>query len=221
MNEKKVVLGLLGLCASVAANAQVFSQDFESGLGGNESTGGVFTINNTNAPINNGTMMMGHPTSYGDDDYSYYQVTLNLTNWTNVGMSFDYLGEFETHFDRFNVLASTGAIAPPAGLLNPTGASTMQFINLGDLHHPNLGQFAYDTTAASGGNSGVAMFDLSAFDGQVVTLRFQFGSDPSVTDFGFNMDNLEVTGSPVPEPATMAALGFGALALLRRRRARK
>jgi hypothetical protein len=218
---KKTTFVLLALGACMAANAQVFTQDFESGLGANESTGGIFVINNTNAPINNGTNMMGHRADYVNDDYSYYQLTLDLTNWTNVSLSFDYAGIFETHFDRFNVLASTGAITPPAGLLNPTAASDMQYIDMDHDHHVNLGQFAYDTSAETGGESGTALFDLSSFDGQLVTLRFQFGSDGSVTDAGFNMDNLVVTGSVVPEPASMAALGMGALALIRRRRAKK
>jgi hypothetical protein len=216
MRRFLIVAGLLSV--SVVANAQIFSQDFESGLGGNESVGGLFVINSTNAPINNGTMMMGHATSYTDDEYSFYQVVLNLTNYTGVGMTFDYLGAFETHWDRFNVLASTGAVSPPTGLISPTGASTMQFIDHGDTHHPNLGQFAYDSSAASGGGAGFATFDLSAFDGQVVTLRFQFGSDSSFTDFGFNMDNLVVRGALVPEPGTMVALCVGTLALLRRRK---
>ncbi|HJP82677.1 MAG TPA: PEP-CTERM sorting domain-containing protein [Fimbriimonadaceae bacterium] len=203
---------------SVAAQAQVFSQDFESGLGANESVSGNFGINNSNA-LNNGTLMMGHGQSgYVDDEYSFYEVTLDLSGWSGVSMSFDYLGEFETHFDRFNVLANTGAISPPNDLLMPTLTSNMQFIDLVHDHHPNLGQFAYDSSPDSGGNSGIALFDLSAFDGQMVTLRFQFGSDGSFTDNGFEMDNLVVTAAPVPEPASIAALGLGAVALIRKRR---
>ena len=203
---------------SVAAQAQVFSQNFESGLGANESTSGNFGINNSNA-LNNGTFMMGHgQNGYGNSEYSYYQVLIDLTGWSGASMSFDYLGNFETHFDRFNVLASTGAISPPNDLLMPTLSSNMQFIDLDHDHNPNLGQFAYDTSTASGGRSGVALFDLSAFDGQMVTLRFQFGSDESVTSTGFEMDNLVVTAAPVPEPASIAALGLGAVALIRKRR---
>ncbi len=214
--KRIALVSVLGTMVA-AANAQVFFQDFESGLGASESTGGIFVINNTN-PLNNGTMMMGHRDNYTDNEYSFYQVVLDLTGFTNVSMSFDYVGSFETHFDRFNVLAATGAINPPNGLLNPTAVSDMQFIDLGDDHHPNLGFFAYDSSTASGGAGGTARFDLSAFNNQMVTLRFQFGSDFSITDDGFNMDNLTVNAEAVPEPATLAILGAGALALLRKRK---
>lgn len=41
------------------------------------------------------------------------------------------------------------------------------------------------------------------------------------SDIGMGLDNLTITSTPVPEPASMAVLGLGALALIRRRRARK
>ena len=208
--------------ASQASAAVIFSQDFESGLGGNESTGGSFVINGTGFG-NNGTLMMGHASAYGNDEYSFYQVVLDLTGSVNSAMSFDYRGSFETHFDRFNVQAAIGAVAPPGDLLSPTGASTMQYFIDNHPHQPNLGNIYYDTSAGTGGASGVALFDLSAFDNQAnVNLRFQFGSDGSVIAPGFNMDNLQVTAdSTVPEPTSLMLLGSGVLALSRRLRRRR
>ncbi len=213
----------LGL-STASAQVTVFSQNFESGLGGLESVSGSFLINNTGFS-NNGTNMMGHATSYSDDEYSFYQITgLVLPAFGPITMTFDYVGEFEFHFDRFNVQASvTGGLNPPNNLLNPTVTSAMQFVDQGDLHHPSLGQFAYDSDPdnGSGGASGVAEFDLSAFAGQTIDLRFQFGSDVSVTGGGFGMDNLSIVA--VPEPATIALVGSalaagGGLVYFRRKR---
>lgn len=214
-------VAMLLLSTAAAANAGVlFSQDFESGLGASESTSGAFVINNTGGG-NNGTQMMGHATTYGNNEYSYYQISgLTLTG-SNLRMQFDYAGSFESHFDRFNVLIGT-TISPPGGLATPTLGSNMQFINLGDNHQPSLGQFAYDTSTSSGGAFGLAEFDLSAFVGQTVDIRFQFGSDASVVAGGFNMDNLNITNnSTVPEPGSLAlaALGLTGLCFGRRRKA--
>ncbi|MFO0813968.1 MAG: PEP-CTERM sorting domain-containing protein [Gemmatales bacterium] len=220
-----LALAILSMGLSTAsAQVTVFSQNFESGLGGLESVGGSFLINNTGFS-NNGTQMMGHATAYGSSDYSFYQITgLVLPSFGPITMTFDYVGEFETHFDRFNVQASvTGGLVPPTNLLNPTATSNMQFIDLSHDHHPLLGQFAYDTSGGSGGSAGVAEFDLTAFSGQTVDIRFQFGSDESVEFSGFGMDNLSI--SAVPEPGTMAliatALVAGGGLAYRRRRQRK
>jgi hypothetical protein len=202
------------LFASPASAATIFFQDFESGLGGNESNAGLFVINNTGFG-NNGTNMMGHREGYTDNEFSYYQLVLDLTGATSAFMSFDYRGSFEAHFDRFIVRSTL--------LLTPLATSGMQFIDLGDTHHPNLGRFAYDTSAASGGSSGIAMFDLTSLTGAIVTLRFQFGSDESITGPGFNMDNLLIEGdvAAVPEPATMWLVGAGAATLAARRARRR
>ncbi len=166
----------------------IFTQDFEAGLGPNETTSGAFTINNTNGPLNNGTMMMGHAGTYGNSEYSYYELTVDLTGFIDVQLQFDYAALIENHFDRVNVQASTGPISPPNDLIVPT--SGLPYEDQGDVHRAELGQIAYD----SGGvlDSGIAVFDLSAFDGQVVNIRFQFGSDGSVTYSGINIDNLVV-----------------------------
>lgn len=206
-----LLAAVVGSFAMATANATtIFSQNFESGLGANESVAGMFSINNLNATLNNGTNMMGHAKSYTNDEYSYYQLALNLSGVTNAAMQFDYAALFENHFDRFNVLASTGAIVPPGGLITPV--SGMIYEDEGDVHKVELGQIAFDTGGVL--TSGTAMFDLSAFDGTTVNLRFQFGSDATTTNPGINFDNILVTGdrapqNNVPEPATLALFGLG------------
>jgi hypothetical protein len=132
------------ICGQVRAQT-VFFQDFENGLGANESTFGAFTINNANAPLNNGTQMMGHPEPYGAlggaesnlPTYSYYDVTVDLSGNTGAELTFDFVGGIEKDFDGFNVLASaTGAfdapVLPPPSpepnqLIFPTAGSGFQY----------------------------------------------------------------------------------------------
>jgi len=182
-------------------NVTVFSQNFQAGLGPNESTGGAFTINNTNAPLNNGTLMMGHPAAYANSSYSFYQVTLDLTNAANAAMSFNFRAQIENFFDGFNVLASTGAIVPPAGL--QTATSGLPY-DAKDASIANIGPLGYDGNDVLA--SGTANFDLSAFDGQIVTLRFQFQSDSSITRSGINFDNLLVTGDVLVATGNMTGM---------------
>lgn len=200
-----ISLGAFG--ANPVQAATVFSQNFESGLGANETTFGSFAINSSNNAINNGTQMMGHPAAYGDNEYSYYDLALDLTAFRSTQLAFDFLASFETHFDRFNVLASTTPISPPSGVLVPT--SGMTYIFNDHAHRPELGLTYYDTSVE---RSGRAVFDLSAFDGQLVNLRFQFGSDFSVISSGINIDNILVTAESVPEPtSTLGLLALGTL----------
>ena len=175
---------------TVGSFINIFHQNFESGLGPNETTAGAFTINRSNAPLNNGTLMMGHPGNHGNIEYSYYELTVNLTGLTNVRMQFDYAGHLENGFDGFNVQASTSSISPPGDLIAPLSGPPYDPLNPSFGLVPEIGTTGYD----SGGvlDSGIAVFDLSAFDGQVVNIRLQFGSDGSVTNPGINIDNLRV-----------------------------
>src|SRR5687767_1901612 len=100
LSSAALTLVLAGASPSRAAIA--FSQDFESGLGPNETTSGSFQINNTNAPINNGTRMMGHASNYASNEYTYYEVRLNLSGFQQTRLQFDFRAQIYTHFDRFN-----------------------------------------------------------------------------------------------------------------------
>jgi hypothetical protein len=176
----------------------VFRQDFEDGLGSNETTSGAFQINNTN--LNNGTLMMGHPARYGNNEYSYYEVSLDVTNFDNVQLQFDFNADFETHFDRFNLMAGPCPVDPPNDLLTPI--SGMTYVT-DHVHRPELGTTYFDTRFEK---TGTAVFDLSAFDREPnLCVRFQFGSDGSVTDLGINLDDTVVTGVAVNKPPDCSA----------------
>ncbi len=183
--------------ADIILLTTVFEQDFETGLGENENLHGTFTINDTNVPLNNGTLMVGHPGNYGNFDYSYYEVTLDLRGFEHVQMEFEYAARMEGFFDGFNIQASTSDIMPPDDLIEPLSGLQYSVLNTDPFFvpRPEIGGRGYD----SGGSldTGVAVFDLSAFDGEFVTLRFQFGSDVSITDAGINFDNILVQGSAI------------------------
>jgi len=54
--------------------------------------------------------------------------------------------------------------------------------------------------------------------GDNFAIRFRGASDISVSGDGWLIDEVSISAAPVPEPATMAVLGIGALGMLRRRR---
>jgi hypothetical protein len=215
---KKVLLAAaLAACVAGAGAAQastIYSQDFNTALNGNESLGGAFQLYN-------GTV--GSPGGYGNYQYDYYDLALDLSDVADAQLAFDYNVQIEGYHDRFNVIAATGALNPPNGALTPLS---------GISYYNGLGATAYTTHlgtfAFSGDGVGRAVYDLAAFSGQMVNLRFQFETDYSVVGRGVNLDNLTVTGtrltSAVPEPATWALMisGFGlAGTALRRERRRK
>ncbi len=210
---KRVSWAALALAAALTAApahaAVLFSQNFNAGLGANETVGGAFTAANG---------QVGHALGYNRGSYSYYQLALDLRDATSAALSLDFTGRTEFRYDGFNLVASTSDVFSPAGLVTPT---------LAGFYTPVYGE-AVDRIGAmafSGSHQGPLTFDLSAFSGQLVNLRFQFASDYAAGGAGIQLDNLKVTGtlaSAVPEPATWAMMitGFGlAGAALRRRRA--
>jgi len=219
---------LATFCGSASGKiATVFIQDFEGGLGANESTFGDFSINDAHTALNNGTKMMGHSESYGPETqnesnlptYSYYELEVDLTGLSDAALTFDFVGGIEKDFDGFNVYASVGAGLKD--LVIPTLGSEFQYgpITQHNQSSPELGTTAWSSPAGSVVTSVSAAFDLSVYDGAPLTLRFQFGSDINWGGEGANFDNVLVTA--VPEPSTLLLAAFGLLGVLgfaRRRR---
>lgn len=200
--KKSVLLAALAASAMMAGSAQaatIYSQNFAGGLGANESVGGKFSV---------GGGTVGHQASaYTNNEYSFYQLRLDLTQATDALLAFDYDIVSEYGYDAFNLAFSTTGVFGPGAMLTPV--STDQFYTLSGRAATQLGGKGF-----SGDQSGRAVFDLSALAGQVVDIRFQFASDYAAIGRGVTFDNLLVTGtlpSAVPEPATwaMMIMGFG------------
>jgi bacillopeptidase F (M6 metalloprotease family) len=84
--------------------------------------------------------------------------------------------DIETNYDGCNVVVIDGVgetvVPPMAGYPATISTSTYYYAYCVDLHLGLSGHDAFWTTSC---------FDLSAWDGQMIEVRFDFGSDSSVT----------------------------------------
>lgn len=150
------------------------------------------------------------------DDHSFG--TMNTT-----GNIYAWLGGYDDAVDSLTQVINFGSLAGTATLsfdfeADDADFSTFDFfeVKLGGvtLDTIDLGDFADTLTGIS-----TKTYDVSSFVGTGnKTLEFLTTTDSSLASSAF-VDNVSINATVAPEPGTMAALGLGALALIRRRRA--
>jgi hypothetical protein len=128
-------------------------------------------------------------------DNAKWIVTLNTTGWTGIALRFDYKA-WSSKTNSFDIDYR----------LNDTDAWTNILNN----------------TPITGGSSGFLSFSyslasLTAINNQPV-VEFRFNDFDHNGSGKLAFDNFELTGTQVPEPATIGLLGLGITAIIRRRR---
>ena len=208
-----------GLGVVSASFASVYTQDFQGAVGSEWSS-----TSTTSAPSDSNRKFLGE---FGDET-----VTLSLSG-LNAGstysLAFDFLaiqswdGSNGTYGpDYFTVAADSTT------LLHET------FSNAGwnqSYSAAGSGDYAYHTDADEVNTLGYSFYGDSVYkfggainhgftfvaNGSTASITFTGGASQGLSDESWGLDN--VTVAAVPEPFSMAVLGFGALALRRRKRA--
>jgi hypothetical protein len=229
----KLGFGLTLGCAAVAANASLtfFTSQgtFQTNLIGGGSTMVGFEDWEDSTIGANGIDAMDDPLNSSTSNAYYLpgQIDSHISIQSNMGGAVstamnprgtqglamvNNFGGYPTDWVVANTFADAldvsfnGGIIGAGGKLNSAlGSSTFRI----DV---------YDTANVLQGSTNVVVSNTSGFWGVVSTSEIGrinlFAS--SVAD-AEGWDNVEMWAAPVPEPATMAALGLGAIALLRRR----
>jgi hypothetical protein len=128
-------------------------------------------------------------------DNARWIVTIDTVGWTDLSVRFDYKA-WKSSTDSFDIDYRLNDTDPWTNILN--------------------------NTPITGGSSGFLSFSyslasLDAIENQPV-VEFRFNDFDKDGSGKLAFDNFELTGTPIPEPATIGLLGLGITAIIRRRR---
>lgn len=227
----KTILAFGALAFASMASAQIdFSETHDAGssfTGTAIIPGNPWALetNPLNAHTSDSYWLIREPGNVSDSVLTAPTLTYTAGTAGPVTLSFWHKFGFEDHFDGGTVelQVNGGAwnnIGTGAFLLNGYNDTlSVNFLN------PLGGQQAFTglsdgfTTDPSTTNWINSVANLGEFNvGDTFAIRFHAGSDVSNSGSGWLIDEVNITAAPVPEPATMAILGVGALGILRRKR---
>ena len=222
-----VPLGLLVVLAASASAQTVYTNDFASGAGSEWS--------NPATSVSNGERFLASsPNGFGagTDTLTLAGLpshdTLTIVFDFYAIQSWDGNGQQGGGPDNFGV-ALDGVARYLTNFANYTGGNTQAYPNQLAPFGAG-GDFAPRTGALENGHLGYGTGDFGDSTYRITlslphtasTAAFAFTSTQTegVGNEGWGLDNVSVvaSGAPVPEPASLCALGVGAIALLRRRR---
>ena len=226
MNKLILIAGISVIAGAAQAQVTIANWNFEnttvgttavndlppisadSGLGSltsHHATAATFST-----PAGNGSAKSISANTYAVGDYWQFQVA--TTGLNNISVSYDQTGsntgprdwifQYSTDGTNFTDFGSQYSItndawSPTAGV-NPVSFHSFDFTGISAVE-----------------NAATVYFRI--VDNSTVSIN---GGTVAAGGTG-RLDNITVSANPVPEPASMAALGLGALALIRKRKARK
>ena len=141
-----------------------------------------------------------------------------------VGAATTTLYGYDFNLDTIATIGTAGGVqSPDTGLMHTVGRTD----GVGTGGRDTGGPSAYDTGMGFdiSGATGIGYISMDETDSptafeEIYTVDLATGALTLVQgEIGVNLLDISVAVKPVPEPATVAALGLGALAFVRRRRA--
>ena len=238
-----VVLAVVALTAAAASAALIYSNDFQTavGLGWTASPSGTPTI--TTAP--NGQKFLGTNSNDGILDGTTMTLSLSgLTGYTITSLDVDLYvirsmdGNNSSYGpDQWQVTVNGGS--GPATLLSSTFSNVTTLGDSFNQSYPNSypvpgGNFAPATNSSStntlgytqsyGYGDSVYKFSFTNLNlpviGDTLTIQFIQGGNQSLSDESWGLDNIKISGVPLPASSLLLGSGMIGLGLLGWRRKR-